>query len=553
MKKPDHPKSTKPQPAEQKSVSVRWGLVYGEWILLGLAVLAAALLFRDYGMGWDSAGQAMYGENTLNYFLSGFKDQAYFTALPASVYYGTLFDLPSAALHRMLGLNPYTLRSLLTALCAIGTVPAVIRIGRHFGSERLALFSGLALLLMPQFFGQGFINPKDIPLACAVAWTVLAICRVAGNGDTSWKALLGLGVACGITLGIRVSAVFIFVFLAAALAARFGQSAVQRGFRAALPAKPEWRRLARRILAAGVLMWTVMVIAWPYAYQNLLLNPIRAVRVGLNFIYSYPVLFKGEFVESTNLPASYLPVYFSLILPLPLLALLGVGTLGATLALIRRWRERAAIALFTVLFWVGFPLAYVVLTRPNIYDGVRHFIFVLPAMALLIGWAADALATFLARFWGRATMTVILSALFVSAAVPLGRWHPYQYAYLNALAGNRATLHERFETDYWATSYKAAAEWLNQQQRKRSTPLRVLVAATPLSYPCFVHFLDPRIQSYRYTGEKPLDALPPGIDYYAGTVRYAWNRLLKNSPVVWEERRDGVLFCVIRGDPATNP
>jgi len=423
-----------------------------EWGLLALACIGALLLYRDYGMGWDSEVHAAYGERVLNYFLSGFKDLRCNTESGVLPYYGTLFDLPSAALHRMLGLDKHTLRGLLSALCAVATLPALIRLGRMMRSERMALFSGLALLLIPQFFGQAFINPKDIPLASAVTWAVLAICRLATADQASWRKILAVAVACGVTLGLRVGAVFVLVFLAAAFFVRFCQWSAEGNRRVALPPRSELGPLLLKLGAGLVLMWTIMVMAWPYAHQNLLLNPWRAFLAATNFPVAYPVLFKGKFILSNALPGSYLPVYFTLILPPVLLGLAWVGAIGVTAALIRHWRARASITLFVVLFWIGFPLTYVLIARPNIYDAVRHFIFLLPAFALLMGWGADLLATYVERFWGRGVASITLLAMLVAAAIPLIRWHPYQYAYLNALAGNRATLHEHFETDYWVTS-----------------------------------------------------------------------------------------------------
>ena len=347
-----------------------------------------------------------------------------------------------------------------------------------------------------------------------------------------------------------MGAVFVLVFLAAAFFVRFCQWSAEGNRRVALPPRSELGPLLLKLGAGLVLMWTIMVMAWPYAHQNLLLNPWRAFLAATNFPVAYPVLFKGKFILSNALPGSYLPVYFTLILPPVLLGLAWVGAIGVTAALIRHWRARASITLFVVLFWIGFPLTYVLIARPNIYDAVRHFIFLLPAFALLMGWGADLLATYVERFWGRGVASITLLAMLVAAAIPLIRWHPYQYAYLNALAGNRATLHEHFETDYWVTSYKAAAQWINQRQTTSSTPLRVLVAVNDHSYPCFVHFLDKKVQWQPFMRQAQNQALPPAIDYYIGTVRYGLNGNFSESPVVWEERRDGVLFCVIRSDHA---
>jgi hypothetical protein len=49
------------------------------------------------------------------------------------------------------------------------------------------------------------------------------------------------------------------------------------------------------------------------------------------------------------------------------------------------------VALLTVAFAASFPLAYTMLTRPPAYNGLRHFTFILPPLAVLAALGLDAL------------------------------------------------------------------------------------------------------------------------------------------------------------------
>jgi 4-amino-4-deoxy-L-arabinose transferase-like glycosyltransferase len=513
-------------------------------VLATLAALGAALLFRDYGIGWDTEVQAQYGERVLDYFLSWFKDQRAVTEGGLLPYYGALFELPSAALHRLLGLDKHALRGLLTALCAAGSIPAVAGVARRVRSERTAFASALSLLLFPQLLGQAFINSKDVPLAAAVAWAVLAICRLGTADRIGWRDALLAGVACGAVLAVRVGAVFILVFVAAALLARLAQELHAGRLRPLA-----WIRIAAlRAAAAVAVMWGVTVAVWPYAHANPLANPYLALREATRFPVSYPVLFAGATLDSTHLPAGYLPVYFALTTPLPLLAFLVLGGAVAVVGLVARPWERGSIPALVLLVWLGFPLAYVMIARPNIYDGVRHFLFLLPAMAILAGWGVDSLLSFTEERAGRPATALFFCGVLALTAWPLVRFHPYQYAYLNVLAGPPATVHRRYETDYWVTSYKAAAEWLNQRQASSPVPLHVIAAVNDHSFPALVHFLDSRILWAPSMAVDDRGTLPRDADYYVGTVRMGADRLFASAPVVWEERRGGVLYAVIRSN-----
>ena len=74
--------------------------------MLAIALaLAACFVFKNFGMAWDDAQHAVYGSYVLDYFLSGFRDMRWQTDIGGLYYYGTIFDMPSAALHRWFGVD----------------------------------------------------------------------------------------------------------------------------------------------------------------------------------------------------------------------------------------------------------------------------------------------------------------------------------------------------------------------------------------------------------------------------------------------------------------
>lgn len=531
----------------KQSKAAAWFLGHWEWIVALSCAVGVFYLYQDYGIGWDSEVHSLYGESVLDYFLRGMTHPEE-TQMEYLHLYGLLFDLPSAALHRLLGLDRQTLRGLLSGLLAVATLPALAKIARRIGGEPLAVFSTVCLVLTPQFFGQAFINSKDIPLACTVSWAVLAICRLLDDDRGSWRSFLLLGLAFGAVLSTRVGGVFVFVFLATALGWRLLPVIAAGAWSRLKPARPG--TLAVKAFVALALAWTLMVSAWPYAHKNPFLNPIEAYRVAAAFPNVYTVLFNGRLIDGNALPFTYLPTYLVLNFSPVLLVLLlaGAGLAVATCA--RGWRQRETTPLFLVLFWIGFPVAYVMVMRPNIYDGARHFVFLLPACAIIAGLALARGWAALSRHGENGTMVAgaVGGVLLIFAALPLVLWHPYQYAYLNFLAGPRAEVHRRFETDYWLTSYKAAAEWLNEQQELSPRPLSIVVAANNFSSTCLVHFLNPRIKWKMTMDNLAPQRLPLGTDYYVGVTRYKLDENFNGSPVVWEERRGGVLLCVIRSD-----
>ena len=70
--------------------------------------------------------------------------------------------------------------------------------------------------------------------------------------------------------------------------------------RPAMISSPNW------VTAASRWPWFMMILPWPWAHQNVLWNPIQAIRVATAFPALFPVLFEGAYVLSNELPWYYL-------------------------------------------------------------------------------------------------------------------------------------------------------------------------------------------------------------------------------------------------------
>jgi hypothetical protein len=153
------------------------------------------------------------------------------------------------------------------------------------------------------------------------------------------------------------------------------------------------------------------------------------------------------------------PTLLALQLP-ELFLLLGMG--GAAGALIAAMRSNIARNRRAVLALIAFaallPLAVTVLARPAMYNGIRHFVFVLPPLAILGGLAGSWL---LERARPRRLIAALAVALFVigvaSPVIEMARLHPYEYTHFNWIAGGVKGARDRYMLDYWALSFKQAS------------------------------------------------------------------------------------------------
>jgi hypothetical protein len=307
---------------------------------------------------------------------------------------------------------------------------------------------------------------------------------------------------------------------------------------------------AAKLLLIVLVAWVVMVAAWPWAHENVLLNPIESFRQITDFQATKEVRFAGRFIMSQEVPRTYLPWFLLITTPIPLL-LLGAAGLGVTVA--RQVKDPScpeAMRGYLLQLWLLFPLVFFVVTRPTVYDGIRHFLFLLPAMALFaaIG-AAWLVGRVKQRQWRLVTIALML-ALLLWPAKDMIALHPYQSCYFNGIVGGVSGAWERYDTDYWASSYKEAAEWINERAVEAGRdPVSVLVAGTEMLAPCFQHYLNAKVRFRTMNARGITKALPAGVDYYVALTRRHYHKNFPDAPVVHTIGRDGAVFAVIKGRP----
>ena len=93
---------------------------------------------------------------------------------------------------------------------------------------------------------------------------------------------------------------------------------------------------------------------------------------------------------------------------------------------------------------------------------MRHFIFVIPPLAVLAGVGIDTVLARLAVSSRRAAAGALaaLAGVFIWEASLLIRLHPHQYLYYNALVGGLPGAAGRFAMDYWVNIMPEAVERL---------------------------------------------------------------------------------------------
>ena len=443
------------------------------FFVLAAVTLIAGLTFRDYGLGWDDYTHAEYADLLLRMYGSGFRDTGALSF--ANLYmYGGGFDMAAALLHKFIPLELFETRRLLGAIVGLIGLAVTWRLARRIGGPLAGLAALLLLALCPTFYGHMFMNPKDAPFAVAMIILMMGLVRVAEEYPApSPRTVLIVGLGAGLSIGSRVLGGLALLYALIGFLPLFLEEFRTQGKREAL------RRLLHLVyvlLPGLVLGYLVMGLIWPWSIIEPG-HPFQAVTYFSHFFEKpWKEMFDGALVSVPDMPWFYLPTLFALQLPEVLLALFALGVIGASMALVRNDVPARRKTIFLMLTLAGtLPLAIAMVKRPALYNGIRHFIFVIPPMTVLAGvafakgmnWLKDNRVS-----WQPVALAIFIFGLMLPLAEMI-RLHPYQYTHFNHIAGTVRGADDRFMLDYWGLAFKQASDSLHEQlAEKQEVPPR---------------------------------------------------------------------------------
>ncbi|MDP0497252.1 MAG: hypothetical protein Q7Q73_13695 [Verrucomicrobiota bacterium JB024] len=508
-------------------------------VLFVLVAIWGLWALPDYGISWDEYFRWQGGQQKLLYYqvlLDGGDAQA---VLPAEDAYPGLFDLSVALANEVLPFGLLALGHGLSLACGLAAVAGAWAIGRLLGGQRLAFWCALFLFMTPRFFGHMFFNPKDIPFAAGMIWSLYFLLRWGRLlPRPRLGATLTLGVVIGLTLALRIGGMVFFGYVAGYVGyALVRELIVGRGL-----TRTWWGsflRVGGHALLVLVVAFIVLVPWWPAIHSNPLVKPFEALSTVSQYPWNGLVLFAGESIHAPALPWYYPLTWLAITLPDFLLVILAAGVI--LLAVNFRFCLRAMFSprgfpWVVVATAFAFPLAYVIARDSVLYDGIRHLLFILPPLACMGALAWVSLLDLTAR--SKPILRVILggalTVLMLMQVWVLYRLHPYEYVYFNQLGGGMADKAGRYETEYWGTSMREACLWLDQYVPEGE--YRVAVAAPPWMTDIY---LPERFKRVRM-GQEP--------DFFLSLTRQHFDQLMEGRTVYVVERF-GLPFTVVKEEP----
>ena len=435
---------------------------------LAVVALVASLTFRDYGLGWDDYTHAEYADLLLRMYGSGFKDTGALSF--ANLYmYGGGFDMAAALLHKVIPLELFETRRLLGAVVGLIGLAVTWRLARRVGGPLAGLATLLMLALCPTFYGHMFMNPKDAPFAVAMVILLLGLVRLAEEYPSpSPRTILIVGLGAGLSIGCRILGGMALVYaLVGFVPLLIEEVRHARLARSDPPLRPCRVRAAARPRARipdhGPGVAVVDHGGGPSLQgADLFLALLRKAlegnvrrRAGLGA--GYAVVLSADAVRaaaSRNIaraPARRRRRHLHV-------------------AVARRTSRRRRKTIFLMLtLAASLPLVIAMVKRPALYNGIRHFVFVIPPMAVLAGasfaWGMNWLKVNHRR-WQPAALAVFTFGLLLPLSEMI-RLHPYEYTHFNHLVGTVRGADSLFMLDYWGLALKQASDGLREELVER--------------------------------------------------------------------------------------
>ncbi len=295
-----------------------------------------------------------------------------------------------------------------------------------------------------------------------------------------------------------------------------------------------WRQRALVPLALyGLVAFAVCYATWPYLWGGPLDQFLSVLARNTDNPERVRMVFAGQITYSDEIPLMYMPTMLGWTLTEPVWPLALAGAFAAIFAIQKSkldWRTWLPATL-----WLVIPLVYIFTSRPPLYDGFRHFMFMIPAIFLLI---APGLQAIFDRLQKPALQFALVLTLSLPGIIGYAQLHPYEYAYYNTFAGGTRGVFRAYETEYWLTCYKEAFDYLNAQAGRPVFVQRNLLLARAYARPGLeVNFI-------------PDNGQIPGSSLVLLTTRTNSDQTtLESLPVLHEIGRLDAMFCVIKQAP----
>lgn len=432
-------------------------------VIIFLWLIFTFFTYKDYGITADEELEYNLGENMVNYFIDieSYNNNDILMNKPYLKYYYHLYPMVLTILNFSNYYEWYHLLNMLFSTILIIVTYFVFYI--EYKNRYLAIIPPILILITPQFLGHIPTNTKDMPFAIMYLISIIILYILNKNKEgikinKIYKILI-LGILFGFTQSLRIIGYSLYIIYAVNILINFIETYKQKinikntsssastniGIKTQKKeVKPFIKETILEMLGITFIAHLFMWLTYPYIRENIA-NIFNLFLLSKNFTpWDRTIIYMGETLTREERPLNYLFVYIGITTPIFLL-------ITHFLSLKFLFKDKLLKLLFITIF-INY-IAYLIM-NPIIYNGLRHFLYVLPLIATTSG------IYLIHTVKNNDKNIYIYLAFIVAILVQILLIHPYQYLYFNPIAKYFIKIENMFETDYWGASYKQATEEL---------------------------------------------------------------------------------------------
>jgi len=423
-------------------------------LLFIFVFLTGFILAPAIGMAWDEPDNIFSGGVWINFIKGGFDRSVFDTSQSEASYFGDLVypldrnlaHLPpvhnwvgSAAVLFLEKVGQFLTKDLIIysfhlsgAFFFAILVATVYRFSRHLSlSVSASLFAASATFLYPTLFGFGFSNSKDIAQASLFSVSLYYLVR---------GRLLGGAIIWGLALATKFNAIYVPIIWMIWLITKrqYNKTTIQ---------------YMLFVIAVGI---ATAFAVWPYLWYDPINRSLEVIRYFTNVGLGYIVTWDGiRYPVGSGSAMWWYPwATLAIVTPPLLFPLLVLGFIK----LLRAARP----TVFVLVLWILIPMVRTISPFTAYYDGIRHFLEILPALAIVTGFGVDYLFNLFKKkrlyLYKASHLYIVITIIYI---ILINIWYfPYSTGYYNIFA-REANL--GFDRDLGGLSIKEAFDYIHKQ------------------------------------------------------------------------------------------
>lgn len=344
-----------------------------------------------------------------------------------------------------------------------------------------AFFGCAALALIPRFIAHAQSNLKDTP-AMFFSFAVLLLYYIAVKKRKPLLYLMA-GMGLGIYFCVRIHAALTIpiVCLWFGLDKLLVTFCLKKKTQECFPERFKVFLTESVVFSAGIIAslataFLTVPVFWHYYRDYPFFRFLETFRTfGESHLYDLEILYLGQAFKVNEIPWHYPLVMFGVILPVFHLVLL-LASLVLTVKLLPDNSKNRSALLFFLLAGLMPPALHVLKGSP-MYDGIRHWLLVLPPFAMLIGFTLWTIYLRILTLGPKAKIIfwTSLVACFLHLTWINISLHPYQGVYFNELTGGVKGADGVFDLDNVGYSLLKATKWINKNIDPQPEKIKVVL------------------------------------------------------------------------------